>query len=143
MWGVTLIAASAQAANEDCSYFYNLGCTSGDATTNPPEWEERAFQTYLPGTEKWQEGYEGLGRVMCYNNIVYDSGRTSATVEAVCRTHKSIDTTTFNWNGEGYQTDNTYQVDSSFTEKLSLTVTATDSDGVDFTITMEPLNFIF
>ena len=62
-----LLATSALA--DDCSYFYDLGCSSGDATTNPPEWAERSFQTYLPTSEKYEEQFAGLGRVMCYNHI--------------------------------------------------------------------------
>ncbi len=62
-----LIASMATAV--DCSYFYNLGCTSGSATTNPPDWADRSFQTYLPGSAHYKEEYAGLGRVMCYNHI--------------------------------------------------------------------------
>ena len=80
---------------------------------------------------------------MCYNNITYDSSRTSATVEAVCRQHSSVYKLEYNWNAEGFLCENTYDVDSSFAGKLSLIVRATDSDGTEYTITMEPLNFIF
>jgi len=40
---------------DDCSYFYDLGCTSGDVTTNPSDWADRSFQTYLPGSKKFQD----------------------------------------------------------------------------------------
>ncbi len=96
----SVIAVAAFA--EDCSYFYDLGCSAGDVTTNPPEWAERSFQTYLPGSEKYQDQYEGLGRVMCYNHILYDNAvRASGMVTARCRTHSSITSIQYNWNGEG------------------------------------------
>jgi hypothetical protein len=68
---VSAVAASGFLHDNDCSYFYDLQCSSGDATTNPPEWADRSFQTYLPGSAKYKEEYEGLGRVMCYNQITY------------------------------------------------------------------------
>ncbi len=95
----SVIAVAAFA--DDCSYYYNLGCSSGDVTTNPPDWADRSFQTYLPGSDKYQEQYEGLGRVMCYNHIKYDESRSSATVTARCRTHNSVQSVSYNWNGEG------------------------------------------
>ena len=92
---VAIAAASASAT--DCSYFYDLGCTSGDVTTNPAEWADRSFQTYLPGSDKYQEQYEGLGRVMCYNQIKYDADRSGATVTARCRTHSNISSVQYKW----------------------------------------------
>jgi hypothetical protein len=114
------VANATSFANDDCSYFYNLGCSSGDATTNPPEWEDRAFQTYLPGSDKWVEAYEGLGRVMCYEQITYSADRTSATVEAKCRTQKSVGTLLYNWNGIGFNNEETYNVSSDFSDALTL-----------------------
>ena len=76
--------------NDDCSFFQNLGCQNGSDTRYPDDWADRAFQTWLPGSEKHQDGFEGLGRVMCYNNIAYGSDRQSAEVEAVCRQHSSV-----------------------------------------------------
>ena len=67
-FGAALIAATAS-AQTDCSYFYNLQCTSGSVTTNPADWANRSFQTWLPGSDKYKPEYEGLGRVMCYNHI--------------------------------------------------------------------------
>ncbi len=37
----SVIAVAAFA--DDCSYYYNLGCSSGDVTTNPPDWADRSF----------------------------------------------------------------------------------------------------
>jgi hypothetical protein len=38
--------------NDDCSFFQNLGCTGGTDTRYPDDWADRAFQTWLPGSEK-------------------------------------------------------------------------------------------
>ena len=46
-----------------------MGCKSGTQTTNPPEWAERSFQTFLPGDPNYKPEFEGLGRVMCYTAI--------------------------------------------------------------------------
>ena len=136
-------AANAFLMDDDCSYFYNLQCTSGDQTTNPPDWAERSFQTYLPGSANYKEEYEGLGRVMCYNNITYSEDRQRATVEAVCRQHSSVTKLEYNWNNQGYTDMNTYMASGEDVDAVPLTVKATDGDANEYTITMEPVNFIW
>ena len=48
---VMAVSAHAQ-ANDDCSWFQDLQCTSGDQTKNPDDWAQRSFQTYLPTDEQ-------------------------------------------------------------------------------------------
>lgn len=79
----------------------------------------------------------------CYNNIVYAKDRNSATVEARCRQHDSVTKLQYNWNGEGFQSSNTYHAGSSLDKALSLVVKAIDSDGQEYTITLESPNFIW
>jgi len=113
-----------------------LGCSSGAATTNPPDWANRSFQTWLPGSEHYKPEYEGLGRVMCYNHIQYAADRNTATVEARCRQHSSVTGLTYNWNGEGFNSSSTYKASSALgANALSLVVKATDSNGAEYTIT--------
>ena len=140
-----IAALLAPALAEDCSYFYNLGCADGTVTTNPADWANRSFQTWLPesGSENYREGYQGLGRVTCYNNIIYNSSRTSADVEARCRTHSSITSLEYNWNGEGFTDSNLRHLDSSFIDALSLTVRANDGNGNHYTIDLESPNFMW
>lgn len=112
-------------------------------TTNPADWADRSFQTYLPGSDLYKEEYEGLGRVMCYNHIKYDdAARTSATVTARCRQHSSITDLTYNWNGEDFSASDSYSVDSSFDSTLTLQVKANDG-STDYTITLEPVSFVW
>ena len=88
---------------QDCSSFQGeMGCRSGQETKNPADWAQRSFQTPLPGDPYYKPAYQGLGRVMCYNNIKYNSGRTSATVEVRCRQHSSITKVQYNFNNEGF-----------------------------------------
>jgi len=127
----------------DCSYNQGLGCTSGSVTTNPADWVNRSFQTPLPGSANWKESYQGMGRIVCYNNITYASSRQSATVEARCRQHSSITNVQYNWAGQGFSSSSTHSVDSAFKDALSLVVKATDGAGKEFTVELEAPNFIW
>lgn len=81
---------------------------------------------------------------MCYNHIQYTSNRSSATVEAICRQHSSVKSLSYNWNNQGFVSSNTFAAGSSLgTNALTLVVKATDNDGHDYTITLEPINFIW
>jgi hypothetical protein len=88
--------------DDDCSNFNgNLGCTDGQQTRYPDDWSKRSFQTFLkdgPDAALYKDEYEGLGRVMCYNQIVYSKDKSSATVSAKCRQHDSITKLEYNWN---------------------------------------------
>lgn len=98
-----------------------MGCRGGSITTNPDDWAQRSFQTWLPGDALHKDGYEGLGRVMCYSNIKYSSDRKSATVDIRCRQHDSIKTVEFDF-GSGFQSNNEFKVDSSFSNELPIKV---------------------
>ena len=135
--------APAILAQTDCSYYQGLGCTSGSVTTNPADWVDRSFQTPLPGTANWKEGYQGMGRIVCYNNIIYSSDRQSASVEARCRQHSSIVDVQYNWNNEGFTSNKSYSVGTSFAAALTLVVKAVDQSGAEFTITPEAPNFLW
>ena len=137
----------AKPLNDDCGNFNGeTGCPSGDQTRYPDEYKQRAFQTYLkdgPDADKYREEFEGLGRVMCFNKVSYSSDRQSASVEAKCRQHDSVNELQYNFNNEGFQSSSTYQADSSFEDDLSVQVKAIDGDGKEFTITLEPTNFVW
>jgi hypothetical protein len=51
---------------------------------------------------------------MCFNKVTYSSDRQSATVTAQCRQHDSITQLQYNWNGQGFQSSNTFKADKSF-----------------------------
>ena len=98
--------------NDECSNFNgNVGCKGGDDTRYPDDWSKRAFQTFLPdGVDKdmYKPEYEGLGRVMCYNQAIYSPNRESATLKAVCRQHDSIVKMKYKWG------DNDFSDESEF-----------------------------
>jgi hypothetical protein len=97
--GVISYATYVAYAQQDCSNFQGqMGCTSGQATNPPADWASRSFQTPLPHDPYYKDQYEGLGRIMCYNNIVYSSDLKSANIECLCRQHSSINKVQFNWN---------------------------------------------
>jgi alpha-amylase len=120
-----------------------MGCKSGQQTNNPEDWSQRSFQTFLPGDPQYRPEYEGLGRIMCYSNIEYSANRQSATVEMRCRQHHSITKVQYDFNNQGWQDSKTHKVDSSFSSHLPIKVKAIDNAGKDWTITMEPLNFVW
>lgn len=80
---------------------------------------------------------------MCYSNIIYAADRLSAEVAAVCRTHSSVVKTEYNWGGQGFTSEGTHSVDSSFADALSLEVKATDDSGTEYTVDMEAVNFLW
>jgi hypothetical protein len=87
--------------------------------------------------------YEGLGRVMCYNQAVYAPNRESATLNANCRKHDSIVKMEYKWGDADYSEESSFQATTALEDALSLTVKATDGDGKEWTITMEPYKFVW
>lgn len=132
---------------EDCFNFNGeVGCTDGKQTRYPDDWSKRAFQTFLkdgPDAAMYKPQYEGLGRVMCYNKVVYGKDKKSATSNAVCRKHDSITKLEFNWANKGFVSAASFQTDSSFADALTLQVKATDGDSKEWVITVDPTNFIW
>jgi len=63
-------------------------------------------------------------------------------VTARCRKHKSVTSLQYNWNGEGFNSKDSYSVGSSFSNALTLYFKANDGTN-DYTITLEPVNFIW
>lgn len=80
---------------------------------------------------------------MCFNKITYSDDLKSATVEAKCRQASQVSSLQYNFNDEGFQSDNTYKTDSGNSDTLTLTVKAITEDNEDYTITMDPLNFVW
>jgi hypothetical protein len=75
-------------ASECDNFNGHVGCTSGEQTNYPDDWSKRAFQTFLKDgvdAHMYKPSYEGLGKVMCFNKVVYSGDRSSAEVTATCR----------------------------------------------------------
>lgn len=56
-------------------------------------------------------------------------------MQAKCRKQDSIQSMLYNFNGEGFQSNDSYKVGSDFSDALSLVVKAVDGNGKEFTIT--------
>lgn len=51
---------------------------------------------------------------MCYSAILYSGDRNSATVDVRCRQHSSIQTVEYNFNNQGFQSNNEFKADAGF-----------------------------
>ena len=80
---------------------------------------------------------------MCFNNVVYAADRKTAVVTATCRKHSTIANLEYQWNGGAFTADKTFKADSSLSSTLTLTVRATDANGKQYSITVEPSNFVW
>jgi alpha-amylase len=87
--------------------------------------------------------YEDLGRLMCYQKVVYAGDRKSANVKAICRQHDSITKMEYNYNGKGFTDSDTFTADTGLTDALTLSVRGTDDDGKQWNITVEQHNFLW
>ena len=70
--------------------------------------------------------YEGLGRVMCYNQAVYSPNRKTATIEAKCREHESIIKMEYKWGDADFSVESSFEATSALEDALTLVVRATD-----------------
>ena len=91
----------------------------------------------------YKDTYEDLSRIMCYNHVKYNTDRTIATVETLCRQHASITELTYSYKGHDFTKANTFHTDSSFEGDLYTVVQGTDKDNNQYKITLEPTNFIW
>mmetsp|Transcript_22645 Transcript_22645/g.20125 ORF Transcript_22645/g.20125 Transcript_22645/m.20125 type:complete len:607 (+) Transcript_22645:62-1882(+) len=116
-----------------------MSCQSGDQTKYPDEWAHRSFQTPLKGDEGYQKSFESLGRIACYPDLVYSSGRKSAEIEIKCRTQETVKNVVYSFDGSKYASDNSFTADASFDKPLIIKV----SDGNEFEITLEEVDFVW
>ena len=81
---------------------------------------------------------------MCYNQVKYSNDMRSAQVTAACRKHSSITQMEYNFAGKGFDSSDSFTADSSLgDDALTLQVRATDGNGKQYTITVEPSNFVW
>ena len=95
-----------------------MACKNGQQTNYPEDWSKRSFQTPMKGDPLYQDSYESLGRIACYPDIVYSGDKSSATVEVKCRTHKSVTSLVYSYNGASPISENKFKADKSFNEIL-------------------------
>lgn len=61
---------------------------------------------------------------------------------ARCRTHSSVSSVQYNWGEQGFADEDSIHVGADQTDALTLQVKANDGSK-DYTITLEPLNFVW
>lgn len=126
------------AAPSGCGNF-NGGdsCSSGDIYTFPDSSENRRWQTPPQGDSTYVSSFQNLRDLVGYADIQYNSARTSAVVvvNAGSRIGESL---TYNFGGNS-QTSNTFQVSSSFSGSLAITITSASGK----TLVLDPLYFIW
>lgn len=112
-------------------------CASGSVYTLPDSSENRRWQTPPEGDPAYVSTFQNLRDLVGYADIQYNSARTSAAVvvNAASRTGEAL---TYNFGGNS-QTSNTFQVSSSFTSSLAITITSASGK----TLVLDPLNFIW
>ena len=98
----------------------------------------RQFQTPLEGEVNYKESYESLGKIACYSNVIYASGKQSAIVDVRCRKHDSVDKLVFDF-GQGFGEENVLEVDTRMTEVVKIVV----SDGGKRVIHLEDVDFVW
>jgi hypothetical protein len=74
---------------------------------------------------------------------VYSPNRDSATLHAKCRKHDSIVKMEYQWGSGDFTESDSFKADTSLGDAVTLTVKATDGDGKEWKITMEPYNFVW
>jgi hypothetical protein len=95
---------------DDCSWFQDVGCTSGDQTNVPSDWSNKNFQTPLDSS-LFNPAY---GLLSCYSSTQYASGLQSAQVEVACRTHSDAQSVQYRFGESAdWQDSNSFQADGS------------------------------
>ena len=136
---LTLVCLLAVASLACDTFDGEMGCKNGQQTNYPADWAKRSFQTPMKGDPLYYDSYESLGRIACYPDIVYSGDRSSATVEVKCRTHSSVTSLVYSYNGASPISDNKFKADKSFTSILKIVV----SDGGNNKITLEDVDFLW
>lgn len=127
---------------DDCSWFQDVGCTSGSQTNVPTDWSNKNFQTPLDST-KFNPAY---GLLSCYSSTQYASGLQSASVQVNCRTHSDAQSVQYRFGSNGAWQDNaTFAADSSSVteDNFQISIKASTASNGDFVLDLDPVNFVW
>ncbi|GAB9477290.1 putative alpha amylase, partial [Globisporangium polare] len=128
-----------------CTNYNGLdSCQSGTQTTYSDSEEVRRWQTPPRNAPGWSSGFQDYRSLTGYANVVYDSGRTSATVDV--RTNLRVNTSaiscSYSFNGVA-SSSSTFKATSSLATDLAIKVTCTSTAGDTWTLDLEPVNFVW
>ena len=117
-----------------------MACQSGDQTDNPADWKDRVFQTPIKGEDGFEKEFESLGRIACFADVTYASGRQSAEVEVSCRQHESVSGLEYSFGGK-WGSDSSYSASASSDSK-PLEIAIRSDDG-EHSITIPEVDFVW
>ena len=69
----------------NCTNFDNENACQGNQTENDQSWQNRNFQTPPRGSPLWREAFQDYNILVGYAQVIYDGGRSSATVNVKTR----------------------------------------------------------
>ncbi|EAR85737.2 alpha amylase domain protein (macronuclear) [Tetrahymena thermophila SB210] len=119
------------------------GCKSGTQTDNPPDWENRRWQTPPRGNPMWKESYQDMNVLVGHSQVIYDKSLTSATVNFNTITKDPNAQVQYTFGNNAPQKSNSFKVDTSITE-LTLKAEIVDSNGkVTATLVIDPQQFVW
>lgn len=120
-----------------CGTFNGGDNCNGDSYEMAPSSEKRRWQTPPRGDADYKESFQDYSHLVGYADIKYNAGRNSAvvTVNAASKTNAVL---SYNFGGTT-QSSPTFQVSSSLTKTLPITVTSSDGKK----LVLEPLNFFW
>lgn len=120
-----------------CGTFNGGDNCNGNSYEMAPSSEKRRWQTPPRGDADYKESFQDYSHLVGYADIKYNAGRNSAvvTVNAASKTNAVL---TYNFGGTT-QSSPTFQVSSSLTGALPITVTSSDGKK----LVLEPLNFFW
>ncbi|KAH8144873.1 uncharacterized protein LAJ45_11143 [Morchella importuna] len=138
---ITLSSVPSEAAPTSpsgCGNWNGLDSCSGDSVyTIADSSENRRWQTPPEGDSTYVSTFQNYRDLVGYADIQYNSGRTAAVV-VVNAASRTGETLTYNFGGNS-QSSNSFQVSSSLTSTLAITVTSASGKK----LVLEPLNFIW
>eukprot|EP00357_Protocruzia_adherens_P026188 CAMPEP_0114992454 /NCGR_PEP_ID=MMETSP0216-20121206/11954_1 /TAXON_ID=223996 /ORGANISM="Protocruzia adherens, Strain Boccale" /LENGTH=651 /DNA_ID=CAMNT_0002355929 /DNA_START=44 /DNA_END=1999 /DNA_ORIENTATION=- len=128
---------------EDCSNFNGENACQGNQTVYPESWNKRSFQTPLPGDDGYHPAYEYLGLFACYTAILYDSSRTSATIDVRCKQKVSSMVLQYQFGSSTTPQSFSQFAVTSTSATEPMTVIVSDKANPSHLITLEPLDFLW
>ena len=121
----------------NCETFHENQCDGNVIVTNST-FENHRWFTPLQGEDGYLDSYQDYGRLVAHAHVVYNAGRTSATVQLIAL-HKH-DGVTFAYIFAGVkQASDSKTFDAATSEPVSLAVSASDGSH----LALEPVDFVW
>jgi alpha-amylase len=113
-------------------------CPSNSVSAFTSSAEQRRWQTLPQGGLAYDSSFGTYGDLVGYADIQYNSARTAAAV-VINAASRNGETPTYSFNGGSASSTNVYQVTSSFSSSLAMSISTSSGK----TLTLDPINFIW